>query len=218
MGELGKGCGREHKPQQKNDLQERSTKRCGMKDSFCAFLCSMGNCRIAKVILGAREGKKQMKVLIVSDTHGHRKEIREIIEREKPIDLLIHLGDIQGDEEYIQSLAACPMERVKGNSDRDTAIPRDQEILLDHHKIFLTHGHCYGVNTTLDRVAREGLRRNADIVMFGHTHIPLLLEERMLTILNPGSTSDPRQKNGRPSYMVMEWEKGKRAEFTLRYL
>ena len=94
-----------------------------MKDSFCAFLCSMGNCRIAKVILGAREGKKQMKVLIVSDTHGHRKEIREIIEREKPIDLLIHLGDIQGDEEYIQSLAACPMERVKGNSDRDTAIP-----------------------------------------------------------------------------------------------
>ena len=34
---------------------------------------------------------------------------------------------IQGDEEYIQSLAACPMERVKGNSDRDTAIPRDQE-------------------------------------------------------------------------------------------
>ena len=81
-----------------------------MKDSSCAFLCSMGNCRIAKVILGAREGKKQMKVLIVSDTHGHRKEIREIIEREKPIDLLIHLGDIQGDEEYIQSLAACPME------------------------------------------------------------------------------------------------------------
>ena len=64
-----------------------------------------------------------MKVLIVSDTHGRREEIREIIQREKPVDLLIHLGDILGDGEYIQSLAECPLELVKGNSDRNTDLP-----------------------------------------------------------------------------------------------
>ena len=159
-----------------------------------------------------------MKVLIVSDTHGRREEIREIIQREKPVDLLTHLGDILGDGEYIQSLAECPLELVKGNSDRNTDLPRDKEIVLDNHKLFLTHGHCYGVNTNLDRIYMEGLRRNADVVMFGHTHVPLLLEERMLTILNPGSASDPRQKNGKPSYIVMKWERGKRAEFEIRYL
>lgn len=159
-----------------------------------------------------------MKLLIVSDTHGKREEIREIIAREKPFDLLIHLGDVQGDEEYIESLAGCPMELVKGNSDRNMEIPREKELILDNRKLFLTHGHCYGVNTTLDRIYLEGLRRNADVVLFGHTHVPLKLEERMLTLLNPGSVSDPRQENGKPSYIVMSWEKGKKIRTELCYL
>lgn len=159
-----------------------------------------------------------MKLLIVSDTHGRREEITEIIQREKPVDLLIHLGDIRGDEEYIQSLAGCPMELVKGNSDRNMEIPREKEIVLGNHKFFLTHGHCYGVGTTLDRIYMEGLRRGADVVMFGHTHIPLVEEDRALTLLNPGSTSEPRQENGKPSYIVMEWKRGRKAVCELRYL
>ena len=159
-----------------------------------------------------------MKVLIVSDTHGRREEICEIIEKEKPFDLLFHLGDVQGDEDYIQGMAGCPMEQVKGNTDRNMEIPRELEIHLDNLKLFLTHGHCYGVNTGLDRLYLEGIRRRADVVIYGHTHVPVILEERMLTILNPGSTSDPRQENGRPSYIILLKERGKRASFEIRYL
>ena len=43
-----------------------------------------------------------MKVLIVSDTHGRRGELEEIIELEKPFQFLIHCGDVEGDEEYMK--------------------------------------------------------------------------------------------------------------------
>lgn len=159
-----------------------------------------------------------MKVLIVSDTHGKHDEIEEALRREKPLDLLIHLGDAQGYEDYIQSLAECEMEVVKGNVDRNQNLPRDKEIVLENMHILLTHGHCHGVNTGLDRLYMLGVQKGVDVVMYGHTHVPLLHTDRMLTILNPGSISEPRQEDGRPSYIVMTKEKGKRAEFELKYL
>ena len=56
-----------------------------------------------------------MKVLIVSDTHGRRGELEEIIELEKPFQFLIHCGDVEGDEEYIRQTAGCDCVFVKGN-------------------------------------------------------------------------------------------------------
>ena len=58
-----------------------------------------------------------MKVLIVSDTHGRRGELEEIIELEKPFQFLIHCGDVEGDEEYIRQTAGCDCVFVKGNND-----------------------------------------------------------------------------------------------------
>ncbi len=42
-----------------------------------------------------------MKILIVSDTHGKHKNLKEILSRVKDIDLMIHLGDVEGGEEEI---------------------------------------------------------------------------------------------------------------------
>lgn len=159
-----------------------------------------------------------MKALIVSDTHGRHATLEEVLRREKPLDLLIHLGDIVGFEDYIESLAECPMELVRGNMDRNVLIPRDKEIMVDNMHVLLTHGHLHGVNKTLDRLEMLGLQRGVDVIMFGHTHVPLLLEERSITILNPGSISYPRQEGGKPSYIVMTKERGKRAHFEIRYL
>ena len=58
-----------------------------------------------------------MKVLIVSDTHRKHKNLEIALERQQPIDLLIHLGDAEGCEDYIAELAGCPLEIVAGNSD-----------------------------------------------------------------------------------------------------
>ena len=51
-----------------------------------------------------------MKILIVSDTHGRHTGIEEAIRQEKPFQLLIHLGDAEGFEDYIEELAGCPIE------------------------------------------------------------------------------------------------------------
>ena len=45
-----------------------------------------------------------MKILIISDTHGSHKNFDRVIEKERPLDMLIHLGDVEGDEDYIRLL------------------------------------------------------------------------------------------------------------------
>ena len=58
-----------------------------------------------------------MKILIVSDSHGRDRYLEQVIEREKPIDMLLHLGDLEGSEDYICSIAPCPVEMISGNND-----------------------------------------------------------------------------------------------------
>ena len=57
-----------------------------------------------------------------------------------------------------------------------------------------------------------------DIVMFGHTHRPMIDFGKNLITLNPGSLSYPRQEGRRPSYIMMELEGDLPARFRLEYL
>lgn len=159
-----------------------------------------------------------MKVLIVSDTHGRHAGIEEAIHREKPLDLLIHLGDVEGYEDYIQDIAGCPMEIVAGNCDYFSQLPVEKEIMIDDLRVLITHGHGYYVSTGYDYICREGRSRQMDVVMFGHTHRPVILEEGGITVLNPGSIAFPRQPDRQLSYIVMEKEKDTGPKFEIRYL
>ena len=58
-----------------------------------------------------------MKILIVSDTHGQEKNLEEVLEKESPIDALIHLGDLEGGEDFISTHVKCPVYLVSGNND-----------------------------------------------------------------------------------------------------
>ena len=58
-----------------------------------------------------------MKILIISDTHGAHRNFDRVIEKEQPLDMLIHLGDVEGDEDYIPAVADCPVHMVRGNND-----------------------------------------------------------------------------------------------------
>ena len=62
--------------------------------------------------------------------------------------------------------------------------------------VFLTHGHIYN---------RENLlpMKNGDVLLSGHTHIPLAAEEEGLVFLNPGSIALPKETD-RHSYMTLE--------------
>ena len=61
-----------------------------------------------------------MKILIISDTHGSHKNFDRVIEKERPLDMLIHLGDVEGDEDYIPAVADCPVHMVRGNNAVET--------------------------------------------------------------------------------------------------
>ena len=159
-----------------------------------------------------------MKILIVSDTHRRDENLEVVLEQEKPIDLLIHLGDAEGSEDYIELLAECPVEIVAGNNDFFTELLGEKVIQIGKYKVLLTHGHYYYVNTGIVRLKEEALDRGVDIVMYGHTHRPLLIEEDDLVILNPGSLSYPRQEGRCPSYIIMDIDENEEAHFSIEYL
>ena len=60
--------------------------------------------------------------------------------------------------------------------------------------------------------------RDFDIVMYGHTHRPLIDIRKDIIVMNPGSLSYPRQEGRRPSYIVMETDQNGDAEFEIKYL
>ena len=159
-----------------------------------------------------------MKVLIVSDTHGHNKELEKVLDKVGPVDALIHCGDVEGQEDYITALAGCETFIVAGNNDYFSDLPREMEFVLGGKKILLTHGHYYGVAMGNERILEEGRGRLADIVMFGHTHRPCLGQYDDITVLNPGSLSYPRQSGRRPSFMIMEIDKSGDCHYTTKFL
>ena len=159
-----------------------------------------------------------MRVLIVSDTHGKHKGIEQAIAMERPLDLLIHLGDGLGYEGYFAELAGCPVEIVAGNSDFFSPLPREKVLNLCGRNIFLTHGHMYYVDYDIDRLVQAAHAQGCTMAMYGHTHRPLIEIGRKMTVLNPGSLTHPRQPGKKPSYIVMDLREGKKPVYTLKYL
>lgn len=159
-----------------------------------------------------------MRVLVISDTHGVHKNLDRVLEKERPYDLVIHLGDIEGDEDYLEAAADCPVAAVRGNNDYFSNLPQEQLVEVAGKKILLTHGHYYYVVAGLEHLAREAQGRGVDMVMFGHIHRPVVRQEGDLTILNPGSLSYPRQEDRKPSYIVMEIQPHGELEIFLKFI
>lgn len=158
-----------------------------------------------------------MKILIVSDTHKSHRNLEKVLEMEQGIDMMIHLGDVEGAEDYIEALAGCPVHMVGGNNDFFSDLPREEEFVVGDKHIFITHGHYYCVALNEERLKEEARGRGADVVMYGHTHRPSLTEEADLVTLNPGSIAYPRQMGRQGTYMIMELGKDGGMHFELKY-
>lgn len=159
-----------------------------------------------------------MKILIVSDTHGRTGNLEAVLEKEKNLDYLIHLGDVEGKEDYIRALVPYGALIIGGNNDYFSDLPREVVFSLGNHKVFATHGHSYRVSMGLERLKTEAKRRGADLAMYGHTHVPFIETEGGFTVLNPGSLTYPRQSGRVPSYIIMEIDKEGKTTYEIRYL
>lgn len=159
-----------------------------------------------------------MKILIVSDTHGRESNLERALDETGPIDQMIHLGDVEGAEDYIRELTDVPVAMVAGNNDYYTDLPGELLLDLPGHRALLTHGHYYNVGRGPERLMEAAMERGADIAMFGHTHRPYLECGPELTVLNPGSLTLPRQEGHEPSYMIMEICRDGEVHYDIRYL
>lgn len=157
-----------------------------------------------------------MKVLIVSDTHRKNENYFKALDLVNP-DLVIHCGDAEGSEYVLSEAANCPVQIVLGNNDFFSYLPRELELKLSSYKIWVTHGHNYYVSMGREVIKREAVARGMDIVMYGHTHKPVVDRSDGVIAVNPGSLSYPRQEGRRPSYIVMEIEE-ENVDFTIEYL
>jgi len=157
-----------------------------------------------------------MKILIISDTHGNLSNLKKVLEREQPIDQLLHTGDVIDDAEEIRELAGCACAFVRGNCDIFSREPLSRDFGLMTHNIHMEHGHM--LPDSFNSIAYKAESVGADILMFGHTHVPVITTVGDITILNPGSLSRPRQANRKASYIIMTLDKDGKAEFELKYV
>ena len=159
-----------------------------------------------------------MRIVVISDTHGRREAVREVIERQGAYDALLFLGDgLRDIDEGTAGLVA-----VRGNCDGFSGVdaPIEQMLTLDGVRIFMTHGHAYSVKSETKRLLAHAYALGADIVIFGHTHVPMeryvpagtplpdgTLTDRAMYLFNLGSLGAPR--DGKPSFGVIEIRGGK---------
>lgn len=159
-----------------------------------------------------------MRILIVSDTHGNHRNLDCVLEQIGPIDLFLHLGDVEGGDVYMEAVVDCPAYILAGNNDFFSDLPRELEIQIGKYKVFMTHGHGYYVSMNTERLKEEGRRRGVDIVLYGHTHKPDLDIADDLIVINPGSISYPRQEGRRGTYILMEIDEQGEAKFTQQFI
>lgn len=146
-----------------------------------------------------------MKIFVVSDTHGSIEDFLREIETMKKPDLIIHLGDYVDDGLKIEKIMGIRTIIVKGNGDyfhRD--YDEDKLIALNDKKIFITHGHNYNVRYGVDNLSYKGQEVEADLILFGHTHIPIIIEDKGRIIMNPGSPTQPRNYDGKKTFGIIE--------------
>lgn len=132
-----------------------------------------------------------MKIGIISDTHGKNYCYNSIIKKLDKVDRIIHLGDHCADGIELANALQVPVDYVRGNCDFTRKVPDSKLLVLDNRKIFITHGHIYNVKYGLDRLVYKAMEVKADLVFFGHTHIPQVFYENGILFMNPGSASCP---------------------------
>lgn len=148
-----------------------------------------------------------MIVAVVSDTHGIVLPVAYSLQRNK-VDVVLHLGDNVEDARKIEQITGMEVYVVTGNCDenfKDT--PEDLVLEIRRKKFFLTHGHNYNVNNGIDKIVDKAKELGADYALFGHTHVHLREKVDGITVLNPGSTTMPRQGDTKGYYIVNLIEK-----------
>ncbi|MGK0469276.1 phosphodiesterase [Clostridium sp.] len=161
-----------------------------------------------------------MKIFLISDIHGSLFFLEKALDRcnEEGASYIVLLGDAlyhgprnplpKGyNPQAVASLLNDYKDKilaVRGNCDSEVdqmliEYPMMSDysiILLDNRRLFLTHGHIYNENNM------PSLSEN-DVMIHGHTHLPIAKKHNGIYILNPGSITLPKEDYPN-SYAILE--------------
>lgn len=149
-----------------------------------------------------------MHILVASDSHGRTSNLFDMLRRSStprfPADALIFLGDGLRDLQYLRD-EGIPLFPVVGNCDLSVFdAPREELLNFEGFRIFFAHGDRFSVKSGVERMVAYAAAKNADIVLYGHTH---LADERYfhagetvggtvlkkpIYVMNPGSIGESR--------------------------
>ena len=146
-----------------------------------------------------------MKILVVSDSHGKVDNLIQAVEQTHP-DYVLHLGDCQRDLERLrQTFPMLPMEGVPGNCDWGSYDQKERLIESGGVRILMLHGHTRNVKSSPMAAMYAAKECGAQVLLFGHTHRPMVDNDGALLVLNPGAAGDPL----RPTCGLLTIENGK---------
>ena len=131
---------------------------------------------------------------LISDTHGLlRPGVHDAL---SGVELILHAGDVGGSTILDELRLIAPVRAVFGNTDAPGEPDLAEEILMnvDGMSLHMSHGHEMGSPTP----ARLAARYDADVVVYGHTHRPLVTKLDGRLFVNPGAAG-PRRFSLTPS-------------------
>jgi putative phosphoesterase len=160
------------------------------------------------------------KLLVFSDTHGSVNSLKAVFNWAKdhtpPNDTICgaaFLGDGIADLQPAANAAGffCEWKLVKGNNDFDYSVPETAVMEFDGHCFFLCHGHRHSLYGGLYSLAATAHNAGADVVLYGHSHVPHVKTVEGILFVNPGSVGRPRSKIG-ATFAVIECKEGEPGE------
>jgi uncharacterized protein len=141
-----------------------------------------------------------MRVGLISDTHGRLRS--DVFDRFQGVDVILHAGDIGMPDIITELETIAPVHAVHGNTDGFDirALYHEKlEVDLEGQRVVLTHGHVLGSPRPAQlRLLHPG----ANIIVYGHTHEPLL-EPGPPLVVNPGAAG-PARFHLKPSVAILE--------------
>ena len=148
-----------------------------------------------------------MRYLVLSDTHGNTRDAAKVLEHWKGmIDGVLHLGDNARDLKFLETEYGRTPELafagVNGNCDMPSSVPYKRLFDVEGRRVLMCHGHLYHVGMGLSTIAQKARDMGANIVLFGHTHVPVNIEEKGILFLNPGARSANRDLKTRSLFLL----------------
>ena len=144
------------------------------------------------------------RVGLISDTHDMLRP--EVFTAFAGVDVILHAGDVNGDDILDELETIAPVYAVRGNTDRtdNPRLPASRELDIMGVRVHVSHGHEVGAKP-ITLMAAYG---NVDVIVYGHTHRELITETDGVLVVNPGAAG-ARRFDLKPCVAIMTIAGGK---------